>query len=178
MMLSPAHPTAHSHAVRSSLPAVEPCVCGRTLCNFDTLEASTSCSVDSVAANLVRQAYEAFGAEDTKGLLELLSEDVLFTIPGSAGVVPFVGRHHGKAAVGRFMQLFHTNMQTLDNRPDKILAQDGFVVVFGKGKLQCKATQKVTEGDYCHIWRVANGKVVALKDYIDTVALEASFRKG
>ncbi|MET3244311.1 ketosteroid isomerase-like protein [Burkholderia sp. OAS925] len=52
---------------------------------------------------LVQQAYAAFGRADIDGVLQTLSENVDWFIPGPTDIIPFVGRRHGPQEVAAFL---------------------------------------------------------------------------
>ena len=51
---------------------------------------------------LVQKAYADFKQGNVGGILEVLTEDVDWFIPGPAEVIPFVGRRIGPWHVGEF----------------------------------------------------------------------------
>ena len=55
-------------------------------------------------ADVVQQGYEAFGRGDIPALLDLLTDDVEWTLQGPS-VIPFAGTRHGHEGVAEFFSV-------------------------------------------------------------------------
>jgi hypothetical protein len=120
---------------------------------------------DNVA--LVRQGYEAFQKGDLNALLSLFSSDIDWELPEVEGIA-FSGKRHGREAVAEFFRDMLAAQDVREMVPDQWIAQDDKVVVLGHSTFAVKATGREYSDDYCHVFRIADGKICNFKEYIDT----------
>lgn len=125
---------------------------------------------------IVKQAYENFQAGNIPALLALLSDDVTWQLP-EMEAVPFGGTFNGPAGVGRFFALVNTNQEALRFEPGEIIAQGDKVASLGFYRWRVKSTNREFSSDFCHIFTIRDGKVVAFHEYIDTAAASAAYAK-
>jgi ketosteroid isomerase-like protein len=52
--------------------------------------------------------------------------------------------------------------------PDSFLAQGDQVIVLGHGTSTVKATGTEYSDEWCHVFRIAGGKVASFREYCDT----------
>jgi ketosteroid isomerase-like protein len=117
--------------------------------------------------NLLRQAYDAYGRGDIPSLLGMVAQDVDWELPEVEGI-PFTGKRHGVDQVADFFRILAECQEPREFKPDRFIAQDDQVVVLGHGTFAVKATGAEFSGDWCHIFRVADGKIASFKEYDDT----------
>jgi hypothetical protein len=116
---------------------------------------------------LLKQAYDAYGQGDIQRLLGMLAQDIDWELPDIEGV-PFAGKRHGVDQVADFFRILAECQVPREFRPDQFIAQGDQVVVLGHGTFTVKATGAEFSSDWCHVFRVAGGKVVSFKEYDDT----------
>lgn len=126
---------------------------------------------------LVQRAYEAFGRADVPGVLDTMSQDVDWYIPGPASI-PTVGRRRGLSAVGEFFQTLGENQAVESFEPRKFFAHDDMVVVLGHYRWTVRATGRPVECDWVHIFTITNGKVSSFKEITDTAAFVEAYGVG
>ena len=120
--------------------------------------------------DLVQSGYAAFGRGDIPAFLSLLDANIEWKTPGPADL-PTAGTRRGPAQVGEF---FGTLVGIIDFEhfePTTFLADGDKVVVIGHEKFKVKATGKSITGDWCHVFTIRNGKVVAFHEFLDTASL-------
>jgi ketosteroid isomerase-like protein len=124
---------------------------------------------------LVQRGYEAFGRGDLDGLLSLLDANVEWKTPGASDL-PTAGTRRGHAQVREF---FGTLSELFDFElfePRTFIADGDRVVVLGLDRIKVKGTGKTLSEEWCHIFTLRNGKVVAFQEFFDTAAIAAELK--
>jgi len=117
--------------------------------------------------SLLRQAYDAYGRGDIQTLLGMAAQDVEWELPEVEGI-PFTGKRHGISQVAEFFRILAECQELREYKPDRFIAQDDQVVVQGHARFAVKATGAEFGGDWCHVVRIADGKIASFKEYDDT----------
>lgn len=124
-------------------------------------------SEDNVA--LVRGIYDAFAAGDVGGLLGRMSPDMVWN---EAENFPYADgnpyRGHDAIVGGVFARL-GGEWDGFSAVPHEYLDADDTIVVLGRYRGACKATGREIDAQMVHVWRVADGKVTAFQQYVDTL---------
>jgi uncharacterized protein len=122
--------------------------------------------------DLVRQGYEAFGRGDINALLELLAEDIEWTSPGPPEL-PTAGARRGRQQVAEFFQAVDQVFEIQRFEPKSFIAQGDLVVVLGSDTASVRATGKVLTDEWAHVFTIRDGKIAAMREYLDTAAVVA-----
>ena len=122
---------------------------------------------------LARTAFEALGRSDVRPLYELMRDDFAWIIEGQSR---FSRRYEGKEAVKRDLlnPLFEAFATPYRFTIDEIIAEGDRVVVRGRGEVRTKAG-KDYNNSYCFVLAMADGKLVELREYLDTALVERVF---
>src|SRR6266511_800663 len=88
----------------------------------------------------VQRAYEAFGRGDIPAVLAMLTDDIEWSEPGSADVLPWGGERRGREQVGQFFQALDGALEFEAFEPREFIAQGDTVVVLGSERARVKAT--------------------------------------
>src|SRR5215212_7260775 len=88
---------------------------------------------------VVQNTYGAVGRGDIPALLDLLTDDVEWTMQGPT-VIPFAGTWHGRAGVSQFFSAVAATIEFLQFEPRTLLAQGETVVVLGYEHNRMKPT--------------------------------------
>lgn len=129
----------------------------------------------SAAANktLVRKFFEAGNRGEVERMFSMMVDDITWTDIGSHR---FAGTYRGKDALGA--QLFGPLMGSfkagLHGEIDRLIAEDDMVVV------QVRGTAELHDGTpynntYCHVIRIADGRIAEVTEYMDTALIDAVF---
>lgn len=116
---------------------------------------------------LVKQGYDSFLKGDLNGLLSLFSSEIDWEIP-ELEAAPFSGKRHGKDAVAGFFRDMLASQDVREMVPQEFIAQGDTVVVLGHFTFAVKSTGREYSDDFCHVFRIADGKVASFKEYADT----------
>jgi ketosteroid isomerase-like protein len=125
--------------------------------------------------DVVRRGYEAFGHGDMDTLLSLFDEQITWISPGPQDL-PTSGRRTGRQQVTEFFSALSDVLEIQRFEPKQFIAQGDQVVVLGEDTSRVKATDKVIEGEWAHVFTLRDGKVVCFQEYIDTAELVAELR--
>jgi len=117
---------------------------------------------------LVRRGYELFAKGDIDGMLALHSPDSVWHIPG---VAPWAGTYRGHDAIRSLIATLTAQVELLEFRPEKFLADADKVVVLGKVRGRVRATGRTYDSEFAEVLTIANGKMIAFDEYIDTLAV-------
>ena len=122
---------------------------------------------------LIRDAFEAMGRSDVRPLTELMTDDFAWIIEGQSR---FSRRYKGKEVVKRDLldMLFQAFATPYRFTIDEIIAEGERVVVLGRGEVKTKAG-KDYNNSYCFVLKLADGKLVELREYLDTALVERVF---
>ncbi|MBL8835269.1 MAG: nuclear transport factor 2 family protein [Alphaproteobacteria bacterium] len=130
--------------------------------------------VDGDPAAVVGAVYERFGRGDLDGIVALLAPDAVWHLPGPAGI-PNAGTWRGPAGVRDWFAAFGAAVAIEAFAVDRMLAAGDTVVALGRERARAKATGKVFETSFAHVWTVAGGRIAGFTDTLDTAAVAAAF---
>ena len=122
---------------------------------------------------VVRGTYEAFGRGDIPALLELLTEDVEWTLQGPPEI-PFAGTARGRAAVAAFFARVAETIEFLRFEPRQFVARGDTVVVLGYERNRIKSTGRTFEQEWAHTYTLRDGKIARGRFFEDTAAYVAA----
>jgi ketosteroid isomerase-like protein len=124
----------------------------------------------------VRTAYAAFKRGDIPALLNLLAEDVTWIQPGQTETVATAGERHGRQQVAQYFALVNDIFEVEAFEPQEFIAAGEKVVVLGRYRRRVKATGRVDESDWVHVFTVRGDEIIAHRAYADTAATLAAFK--
>ena len=124
---------------------------------------------------IVGRGYEAFARGDMEALFTLFDDDIEWISPGPPEL-PTAGMRRGKQQVAEFFQAIDDVFEIQRFEPDAFVADGDRVVVLGSDTSRVKATGKVLDAEWAHVFTIRDGKIVAFKEYIDTAAVVAELQ--
>ena len=127
--------------------------------------------------DVVREAYEAVGRGDIPALLDLLTDDVEWTLQGPS-VIPFAGTRRGREGVIEFFSLLVETVEFQEFEPREFVAQDDTVVVLGFERNLVKPTGRTFEQEWAHVYLLRDGKIAKHQALEDTAAYVVAFDAG
>ena len=119
---------------------------------------------------MMQRIFEAIGRGDRKAYTDALHDDLVMQVMGASSWSQTV---RGKAKV---LDVFFGHVQSRlsarnPTKPFRFLADDDWVVVEAKGDM-IAVDGRPYQNDYCLHYRIADGKIVEMKEYMDTVLCE------
>jgi ketosteroid isomerase-like protein len=124
---------------------------------------------------IVKEVYGAFARGDIAGILDRLTEDVAWNMPGEPGI-PFAGKRRGTAAVAEFFQVLNETDEVLAFEPREFFANGAKVVVLGHYRARARATGRTVDNEWVHVFTVQHGKLASWTEFCDTAAISAAYR--
>ena len=121
---------------------------------------------------VVKELYEAYNHGDITTMLGLLSEDVIWRLPGT--VPHYSGTYTGPRRVAEFFQELTTNVEIEAFEPSEFLAEADRVLVIGRSRGRVKSTGRVFDNGWVMAFTVRGGKVTKFEEYADHQALAAA----
>ncbi len=123
---------------------------------------------------LLRHAFTEVAKGDSRPFVELLADDVRWTVIGSTA---WSGTYEGKKAV--LDELLRPLAQQLHGRTiiaaHRFIAEDDLVVVEARGRNSTTAGVRY-HNEYCWVFRLADGRVRELTEYADTQLIASALR--
>jgi ketosteroid isomerase-like protein len=126
---------------------------------------------------IVQEAYAAFGRGDIATVLNALTSDVEWEIPGP-GDVPISGVRRGPAEVQEFFKTLSESEDIQQFEPRDFLAAGDKVAVVGHYRSVIRSTGRTSEMDWVHVLTVRDGKIASFKEFTDTLAIAKAYGVG
>src|SRR5919205_4193036 len=126
---------------------------------------------------VVQQGYEAFGRGDIPAVLDLLTEDVEWTMQGPS-VIPFAGTFRGREGIAEFFSLLDETLEFEQFEPRQFIGQGDTVVVLGYERDVVKKTGRGFEEDWAHVYTLRDGKIATGLFLEDTAAYIEALSAG
>jgi ketosteroid isomerase-like protein len=128
---------------------------------------------EAVPRSVVEAYYKAYAARDAKAVAEYLDDNVEWTISGPVDVLPFCGKHHGKAAVLDLIERLVPEFFTVFSfTPDTMLVDGNQVATLNRLAATRAEDGRVIRYRLAHFTRFRAGKVIenlSLLDSFDAV---------
>jgi ketosteroid isomerase-like protein len=117
-------------------------------------------------ANVIEQAYAAFGRGDIPGVLALLDENVVWTSPRT---LPHGGEYHGPAEVVKFFEAIGAAWDPLTIDVEQVGEIGDIVVGVVRADGNRRGGKPASYGA-AHVFHVRNGKIASFREYVDADA--------
>lgn len=120
---------------------------------------------------LLRNAFDGLAHSDASAFLDLMAEDFCWIVEGQS---KWSLRFDGKAAVRSDLiaPLFANFATPYRNFAEEIIAEGDRAVVLCRGEVKTKRGDDYNNS-YCFVIRMKGGKMVELREYMDTALAEA-----
>ena len=124
---------------------------------------------------MIRTMFAELGKGNADAFLGAMSDDVKFTLIGNT---KFSGAFNGKQEF--IAKVLAPLGAALDGglviTPDNLIADGEFVAMQSRGKSTAK-NGKSYNNTYCHVFRITNGKIREITEYLDTELVTSVFGK-
>ncbi|WP_321472239.1 nuclear transport factor 2 family protein [uncultured Paludibaculum sp.] len=128
----------------------------------------------TTSVQLVQSLFEAFGRGDIAYILERLTPDCIWSVPGSGYAL--AGEYKGPEGAAEFFRRLHETEEMLRFDPREYFTNGDDVVVLGYEQARVRATGKQAESKWAMVFRVKDGKVASWSTHFDTEAYAAAHR--
>ena len=129
---------------------------------------------DQANVGVVQQGYEALGRGDIPALLDLMADDVEWTLQGPP-VIPWAGTRRGREGVAKFFSLLGETLEFERFEPREFVAQGDTVVVLGYERSLVKPTGRTFGQEWAHVYTLRDGKIAKGRFIEDTAAQVVAF---
>ncbi|KMQ64807.1 hypothetical protein ACM46_11310 [Chryseobacterium angstadtii] len=133
--------------------------------------------VKSQPLEVVGKMFEAFGKGDMESLKKTVSEKTVWIYEGPRAI-PYTGSYEGKKGVVQFITNISSNVEILDFKVLKMLAENNTVVALGYEKQKIKVNGNILEQKWVQVYTVENGLITRMEEYANTAAAERLFKKN
>ncbi|WP_417609857.1 nuclear transport factor 2 family protein [Parasphingorhabdus sp.] len=125
---------------------------------------------------LITRAFAGLKHGDPSHFLPLFAEDIEWRVMGSSA---WSKQASGLAAVERDLvgPLFARFAGPYCNIPELIIADGDHVVVLAKGDAETVEGNRY-DNDYCFVFRMRDGKIVEVREYMDTILADKALGTG
>ena len=122
---------------------------------------------------LMQHIFAEFAKGNPEPFLEHMADDIRWTI---IGTTKFSGTFQGKQVVidKLLTPLMAQLAGPISLTADRFIAEDDYVVMQGHGTATTK-TGKPYNNTYCMVWRLAQGKLQEMTEYLDTELVTIAF---
>ena len=122
---------------------------------------------------LMQRIFDELARGNSQALIEVLADDVDWHVTGTT---KFSGTYHGMASLmdELVVPLFSQFAEQLTTVADRFIADDNYVVVEAHGKATTKAGRPYNN-KYCFVFRLEDGKVKEVTEYMDTQLVVTTF---
>lgn len=124
---------------------------------------------------IVKNVYAGFAAGDMEAVLKDMGDGIVWTHPGSSDQIPFAGIFEGKAGVSRFFEIVFEQIDVLEQNIKSYIGGGDNVLVLGYEHMRVKNTGREYKSNWVHMYTLANGKIVAFEEFIDTAEMVSAF---
>jgi uncharacterized protein len=122
---------------------------------------------------LIQNMFAELGKGNPDGFLGAMADDVRFTIIGTTKYSATC--NNKQELVNKVLMPLTAQLEGgITLTPHNFIAEGDFVVMQSQGKATTK-NDKPYNNTYCHVFRVANGKVQEVTEYLDTELITNAF---
>jgi ketosteroid isomerase-like protein len=104
------------------------------------------------------------------------ADDLVFEIQGDDGVLPWIGRKHGRAAIADFVREIRILTEPVSFDVEDILGSENRAAIVGSLRTRIKATGKITATQFAIILTVADGMITRFQMLEDSFDVSRSAR--
>jgi ketosteroid isomerase-like protein len=124
---------------------------------------------------LVRNMFAELSKGNGQAFLDTMADNLRFTI---CGTTKFSGTFNGKQEfVSKVLGPLSAQLEGgLTITPDNFIAEGDYVAMQARGKSNTKSGGTYNN-TYCQVFRIANGKVQEVTEYLDTELVTKAFGK-
>jgi ketosteroid isomerase-like protein len=125
----------------------------------------------------VQQAYRSIAEGDLNFLLNLVAEDVEWSLPEMPGA-PFSGLWRGRQRVAEFFRILAEDQDIVEFQPAEFVAEGNTVVALGHFVMRVRSTGKMSRSSWAHVWRFDGDLVAMMREYVDTRVVAEAHSKS
>jgi ketosteroid isomerase-like protein len=123
---------------------------------------------------IIRKMFEELSKGNSQAFIDTMADDLRFTI---IGTTRYSGTFNGKQElINKVLGPLSSQLEGgLTITPDNLIAEGDYVAMQARGKSNTKSGGTYNN-TYCHIFRLTNGKVKEVTEYLDTELVTKAFK--
>lgn len=125
---------------------------------------------------VVQDIYAAFEQGDIPTVASAFADDAEWFMPGPTDLIPSAGARRGREQIAQYFAALGETEDMEEFIPKFYVAQDERVITFGRYKTRVKATKRVYETEWTHVFTFRDGKIVNFREFYDTAAAVEAYR--
>ena len=126
--------------------------------------------------SLVQDLYAAFGRGDVAAIISACAPDVDWRVVGRRADYPTLGEWRGPDGVAQFFKVA-ADLENLEEfSPREFHASGDKVFALGVYNFTVTKTGRAVASEWCHVFTIRDGKVVAFREFTDTAQAAAAYR--
>jgi ketosteroid isomerase-like protein len=124
---------------------------------------------------LIQNMFAELSKGNAKAFLDNMTDDVRFTL---IGTTKYSGVFNGKQELtSKLLAPLTAQLEGgISLTPDNFIAEGDYVAMQARGKATTKSG-KSYNNTYCQVFRIVNGKVQEVTEYLDTELVTSAFGK-
>jgi len=129
------------------------------------------------ALHLAQEFLNRMGAgAESDAIAKLFSKNLEWEIAGDTGVLPWIGKNVGRAAIADFVNDSRAMIERISFEVHDILANDKRAVIFGSLASRLKRNGKIIKTDFAIVITVANDEIIRFQMLEDSFAVSQAAR--
>lgn len=125
---------------------------------------------------IIKTHIASFAAGDIEAVRRQCTEDVVWTPPRSAGIIPYNKPWRGRDGVAEYCRLLREALEWESFEiPVLLAAQDDHVVIVGREVITVRATGKRVDNTFLALFKVRDGLIAEFTFSENTELLAAAF---
>jgi ketosteroid isomerase-like protein len=116
---------------------------------------------------VVRDCYRYFSEGNIEELLNQLTDNVQWSVPGPREI-PYAGIRQGKPSVREFFKQVEETEEVLKMEPREFIEQGNNVVALGYWEAKVKKTGRLAKSEWAMVFTLKDGKIARFQEYSDT----------
>jgi uncharacterized protein (TIGR02246 family) len=120
---------------------------------------------------LVEKAYEARRTEDIEGMIAVFHQDGKFQLAGSQEAAAVAGIAQGHPELRKTLAELIADFQFVQRDIIGFLIDGDRAAVHSRVKLRFMPKDRTVTTDLLDLWKVENGKIVELVEFVDTALI-------
>lgn len=112
--------------------------------------------------------YNVYGKGRLDFVLSSFDDEAEFISYAPVDVFPYLGRHHGKAAITEMMKKVHAEFEVLTYLPIFVVVERNDAGLIVMARLRQRSTDRVIHLLMAHFIRFRDGLIIELREFMDS----------
>ena len=130
---------------------------------------------DNANVQIIKDAYASFQRGDIPALLDMVTDDVAWYLPGPPDI-PAAGKRVGRDQVADFFVKLSESDEILAFEPRAYFSEGDTVVVLGRYSARVRKTGRIADLQWVHVFTIRDGRVASWEEFYDTADVVKAYR--